>query len=138
MSALNMYNDLPTEIDALSKQVVDCLFHVHKELGPGYTEQIYEDALVLEFESRNISYERQKLLRIFYKGRAIRTEFHLDIVVENKILLELKAVEAIHLVHQSQVYAYLKASGFLLGFLVNFNVPLIKDGIKRYVNKHPS
>lgn len=135
MSVLKQYRDLPDDVDLLSREVVDCLFQVHKELGAGYLERNYEDALVLELEDKGLSFERQVEFKIPYKNDFLNSEFRFDMVIENKILIELKAVEKIHPVHQAQIYAYLNATGFPLGFLVNFNVPLIKDGIHRYVNK---
>ena len=135
MSVLSQYNDQPEDLDLLSKSVVDCIFKVHKTLGPGYLEKIYEDCLCIEFQDRGINVQRQYPLQFKYNKRDIPSEFRLDVVVENKILLELKAVEKIHPVHQAQIYSYLKMSGLPMGFLVNFNVQLIKDGIKRFVPK---
>ena len=135
MSALEKYNDLPTGLDALSKEVVDCAFQVHKTLGAGYLEKIYEDCLMLEFAERGIYAQRQFPIKMDYRGQAIPTEFRLDLVVENQIILELKAVEKMNPVYEAQIYSYLKASKLPLGFLINFNVPLIKNGIRRYVPK---
>lgn len=136
MFPLEKYNDISQELNNLSGTVVDCVFHVHKELGPGYPEQIYEDALIMEFDERNIAFQRQKSFSVLYKGKPIPTLFKPDLIVGDKILIELKAVEKIHPVHQSQIYAYLKGTNLPLGLLVNFNVPLIKNGIGRYLNKN--
>ena len=136
MSVLRKYNDQSEALDLLSKDVVDCLFQVHKKLGPGYIEKIYEDCFCIEAKRKQLNIQRQYLLKMEYDDEFIPTEFRLDLVVENQILLELKAVERIHPVHEAQIYSYLKMSGLSLGFLVNFNVPLIKDGIKRYVPKN--
>ncbi|MCC7305714.1 MAG: GxxExxY protein [Alphaproteobacteria bacterium] len=136
MTVLTKYNDISPKLDALSKVVVDSVFHVHKELGAGYQEQIYEDAFALELTDRKISFERQKSFEIFYKEKPLPTFFKPDLIVEGQILVELKAVETIHPVHKSQIYAYLKGTNLPLEFLVNFNVPLIKNGIGRYINKN--
>ncbi len=138
MSTLRKYNDLPADIDVLSKTVVDCFFQVHKELGAGYLEKIYEDCLYIEMIGRGLNVQRQFPIKIKYKGQDIPTEFRLDMVVEKQIIIELKAVEKIHPVHNAQIYSYLKSSNLPLGFLVNFNVPLIKDGINRFVPRKTS
>jgi GxxExxY protein len=120
------------ELDLLSKEIVDCLFKVHNTLGPGFLEQNYEDALCIELTRKNIYFERQKKFKIPYGDDFLNSEFRFDLVVENQVIIELKAIEQIHPIHQAQIYAYLNASKMKLGFLVNFNVKLIKDGIKRY------
>lgn len=116
----------------LSKLVVDCIFQVHTKLGPGFLENNYEEALCRELERKNIFYERQKIFQIPYDDGFLNSEFRFDLVIDNKIIVELKAVDQIHPIHQAQLYAYLNANQLKLGFLVNFNVRLIKDGIKRY------
>lgn len=138
MSVLRKYNDQTESLDILSKQVVDCIFKVHKNLGPGYLEKIYEDCLCIEFSKRKISHHRQYPVRMEYEGCPVPTEFRLDLIVESQILIELKAVEKMHPVFDAQMYSYLKSSGLPMGFLVNFNVPLIKEGIKRFIPKAPS
>lgn len=136
MAVLEKYNDVDDALNLLSKQVVDCIFQVHKKVGPGYLEKIYEDCLCVEFEDRNVPYQRQPSFQFKYNGRVIPSEFRFDLVVDNRILLELKAVEKMNPVFEAQIYSYLNMSGLPMGFLVNFNVPLIKDGIKRYVPKN--
>jgi GxxExxY protein len=136
MNELRKYNDLSSDLDSLSKQVVDCIFQVHQKLGAGYLEKIYEDCLCIELEDHGINFVRQYPMNLIYNGKSIPSDFRLDLVVEDKILIELKAVETLLPVHGAQVYSYLKMSKIPLGFLVNFNVPLIKDGIKRYVPKN--
>jgi GxxExxY protein len=136
MSVLEKYDDIDTSVNLLSKEVVDCIFQVHQKIEPGYLEKIYEDCLCIELEDRGIQYQRQCPIRFVYNGRPIITEFRFDLVIDNKILVELKAVEKMHPVFEAQMYSYLNMSGFPMGFLVNFNVPLIKDGIKRYIPKN--
>ena len=135
MTVLRKYNDVAEDIDSLSRQVVDCVFQVHKNLGAGYLEKIYEDCLCLELEERGITFQRQFPVNLLYKGKSISADFRLDLVVNNQILIELKAVENLHPVHEAQIYSYLQMTQLPLGLLINFNVPLIKDGIRRFVPK---
>lgn len=136
MISMKQHNDVPAALNVLSGEVVDCFFQIHKELGAGYVEQIYDDALSVELRSKNISFQKQKSFEVIYKGQVLPTAFRPDFIVEDQIIVELKSVDKIHPVHQSQLYAYLKVTRLPLGFLVNFNVPLIKDGIGRYINKY--
>ena len=135
MDFLRKYNDQPDDINVLSKTIVDCLFKVHSALGPGYLEKIYEDCFCIEAEKRKLRVFRQHPIVMMYDGKKIPTEFRLDVVVENRVLLEFKAVERLLPVHEAQIYSYMRMSGLRMGFLVNFNVPLIKEGIKRFVPK---
>ena len=118
----------------LSKIVVDCMFKVHKNLGPGLLESAYEECLFYELSKTGLIIERQKPLPLFYETIKMEIGYRLDFLIENKLVIEVKAVEAINDVHKAQVITYLKLSGCKLGLLVNFNVVLIKDGIKRIVN----
>ena len=127
------HNDMPQELDELSGKVVDSVFAVHKELGPGFLEKIYEDALCYELEQRGISFIRQKSIPVFYKNQKMPTEYKLDLIVEDQIILELKTVDKILPVHEAQILSYMKQCGTSLGFVVNFNESLIKNGIKRVV-----
>jgi GxxExxY protein len=129
---LNNYNDLPLNLDNLSKEVVDCAFQVHKKLGPGFLEKNYEEAFCIELNKKNIPFERQKIFKIPYGDQFLNSEFRFDLLIDDQIIVELKSVDQIHPIHQAQIYAYLNASKLQLGFLINFNVKLIKDGIKRH------
>ncbi len=131
--ALRKYNDLSQNIEILSEQVVDSIFEVHKTIGPGFLEQIYEDCLCEKLMLRDISYQRQKPLEIFYKNKKMKTAYRLDLVVEDKIIIELKCAEKLIPVHKAQIMSYLKMSGLKLGFLMNFNSVLMKDGLQRIV-----
>ncbi len=122
------------ELNILSKKVVDAIFKVHRELGPGLLENIYEKCLCIELASKNLKYSNQVALPVFYKGKDIGLDYRLDILVEDSIIIELKSVEKMNPVYKAQLLTYLKLSNNKLGFLVNFNVPLIKDGIKRIIN----
>ena len=103
----------------LSYKIISAVYEVHNQLGPGFTESIYEEALIKEFHARNIVYERQKGIKVRYKGEVIG-EYKLDLVIENKIILELKAVSELNEVFKSQLLSYLKASKLKLGILINF------------------
>jgi GxxExxY protein len=118
----------------LSKIVVDCIFKVHKNIGPGLLESAYEECLFYELSKTGLLVERQKPLPLFYETIKMEIGYRLDFLVDNKLVIEVKAVEALNDVHKAQVITYLKLSGCKLGLLVNFNVVLIKDGIKRIVN----
>jgi len=126
----------PTNLDAQTEQiaydVIGAAMEVHRTLGPGLLEQIYEDALCIELEERGIVYERQKPVGIWYKGRSIG-DMRLDILVADRVIVELKSVERLEPVHTAQVLTYLKVTQKRLGLLVNFNVSILKNGIKRIV-----
>ena len=122
------------QFNSISKQIVDAAITVHKEMGPGLLESLYEYCLVKELQLRGIRVEYQVYLPLYYKGIKLDKDFKLDIIVENEIILELKAVEYLLPVHEAQIISYLKLADKKLGFLINFNVPLLKDGLKRFVN----
>ncbi len=118
-------------IDAVASQIVDSAFKVHKSLGPGLLENVYEVCLAHELHRRGIAFERQVSLPIVYEGLRLDGGLRLDLLVDSRVIIEIKAVELLLPVHHAQVLTYLKLSGHRLGFLINFNVPLIKQGIKR-------
>lgn len=120
-------------LNEISGNVVDCAFRVHKNLGPGLLESIYEDALCYEFKKRGIQHERQKALKVPYDDTFLDTLFRLDLIVEGKIVVELKCVDKLSPVHEAQILTYLKITKLKLGLLFNFNTPLIKDGIRRII-----
>lgn len=123
----------PDEVNSLSRLIIDAAIEVHRFLGPGYNESTYEEALVVELANRHIPFQRQVTFGIYYKKQRVG-EGRLDILVAKKIILELKAVETLLPVHKAQVISYLKATGCDLGLLINFNVPLLKQGgIKRLI-----
>lgn len=129
---------LDEAVEALGAKVVSAIFQVHQTLGPGLLESVYESCLVHELALHGLCCERQVQMPVRYKDIRVDAGLRLDLVVENRIVLELKAVEQMLAVHQAQLMTYLKLSGHSLGFLVNFNVPLIKDGIKRIIYRHAS
>ena len=118
----------------LSRIVVDDCFKIHKMLGPGLLESVYEEVLFYELRKYDLACERQVNLPVFYESLKMDIGFRADIIVENKIIVELKSVETVIPVHKKQLLTYLKLSGMKLGLLVNFNTELIKDGITRVVN----
>ena len=122
------------QINQLSQTVVDAAVSVHKTMGPGLLESIYEACLMKELELRGIAVRKQVPIALKYKGYALQKEYAIDLLVNETIVLELKAVEALLPVHQAQLISYLKLSNKRLGFLLNFNVPVMKDGIKRIAN----
>ena len=122
------------KLNDISKQIVDACVCVHKEMGPGLLESVYEYCLLKELESRNIYAESQVSVPLFYKGELLTKEYRIDILVEKEIILELKAVDTILPVHEAQLISYLKLADKRLGFLLNFNVDLMKNGIRRFVN----
>ena len=121
-------------LNKISAQILDAAIEVHKEMGPGLLESVYEYCLVEELKTRNIKSVRQVYLPLVYKGKKLNKEFRIDIMVENEIPIEIEAVDFVIPVHEAQIISYLKLSDKRLGFLINFNVPLLKDGFRRFVN----
>jgi len=125
-------NGLREELNKLSFAIIGACIEVHRHLGPGFLESVYEYALAKELALRGHKLERQVRISIEYKGEAI-CEHVLDIVVDGSIVLELKSAERLHPVHAAQLHSYLKAGAYELGLLINFNVPVLKDGVRRIV-----
>lgn len=117
----------------LTEQIIGAAIEVHKKLGPGLLESAYEECLCYELSQRSLSFERQLALPVNYKGIRLDCGFVADIVVENRVLIELKAIDAIHPIHEAQLLTYLRITGIRVGLLMNFNVPVMKDGIVRRV-----
>ena len=118
----------------LSGQILDASISVHKAMGPGLIESVYEYCLCKELKERNIAHKQQYVLPLFYKGENLNKDYRMDVLVEDQIIIEIKAVEILLPIHFAQVLAYLKLSEKKLGLLINFNVVLLKDGFKRVVN----
>ncbi len=125
---------VPADVELLATAVVNAAFTVHRALGPGLLESAYEQCLAIELSLAGVSFEREKILPLVYRGHTIETAYRLDLIVGGRLLVELKAVEAIAPIHQAQVVTYLKLLELPLGLLINFNAPLIKDGIHRILN----
>ena len=117
----------------LASIAVDVAYHIHKDLGPGLLESVYEAAFCYELEKREIPYSRQQGIKVTYDGNDLNLGFRADIIMANKLLIELKSVEQIQRVHHKTVLTYLKLTGIKLGLLINFNVDLIKNGISRKI-----
>jgi len=121
------------ELDAMGKKIVDAAYSVHKNLGPGLLEKVYEICFCHELSKRGLQYVRQKDIPIFYDGLLFEEGLRLDVLVESKIICEIKAIDVINPVWEAQVLSHLKLSGNRLGYLINFNVINIGHGIKRFV-----
>ncbi len=118
----------------ISKLVVDLCFKIHKQYGPGLFESVYEEIFCYELGKTGLNFKRQYPVPLIHEEIKMEIGFRADVIVEEKVIVELKSIEALADVHYKQVQTYLKLSGCKLGLLVNFNVPLIKDGIHRIVN----
>lgn len=123
------------EEDTIGKEIVDASIFVHKELGPGLLESIYETCLFEELLDRGLQVERQKPIDVIFKNKKLNEGFRADLIIENKVLVEIKTVEKINPVHQAQILSYLKMTNLRLGYLINFNEALLKNGLKRFVKR---
>ena len=119
----------------ISERIIGCAIQVHRELGPGLLESSYEECLYYELIQAGLLVEKQKPLPLVYKEVKLDCGYRLDLLVEKKVIVEVKSVEALNDIYLAQVLTYLKLSDCKLGLLMNFNVVLMKDGIKRIVNK---
>ncbi len=122
------------EMNDLTKLVIGASIEVHKTLGPGLLESVYQECLIKELNRKNIFCKENVPLKIIYKGEELDKVFFVDILVDDRLILELKAIENILPVHKSQLLTYLKLSNKKMGLLINFNVPFLKDGITRLIN----
>lgn len=127
------YQPLAEQEEKIASAIVEAAFVVHKTLGPGLLEKIYETCLCHELAKRGLHTDRQIRIPVIYDGIVFDEGFRLDVLVENLVICELKAVELMNPVWQAQLLSHLKLTGKRLGFLINFNVPVIKDGIKRFI-----
>jgi GxxExxY protein len=124
------------EFERLAKKIFEACLEVHKRLGPGLLESVYEYALITELQLQGINVQYQVQVPLYYRGFDTGKQFYIDLLVENEIVIEVKAVDAIAPVHEAQLLSYLKLADKKLGFLVNFNVVLMKEGFKRKVNNY--
>jgi GxxExxY protein len=120
------------EVNEAARRVVEAAIDVHRHLGPGYLESVYENALAYELGVRGVGFERQVAFRVDYKGQVVG-EGRIDLVAERRVVVELKAVERLTDVHLAQAVSYLRATGLSLALLINFNVPVLLRGVKRVV-----
>lgn len=119
--------------DILTGKIIGAAIEVHKILGPGLLESIYEDCLCYELKLREITFERQKPVDINYKDLKISSGYRIDLIVEGSVVVELKAVREMNPIFEAQLLTYMKISGCKKGLIINFNVPVLKDGLKRMV-----
>jgi len=122
------------ELNDVSGQVIGAAIEVHRELEPGLLESAYEACLAYELRHRGVKVEQQVAQPVFYKGLQLECGYRLDLLVEDRVIVELKAVEALLPIHEAQLLTYLKLRKLRLGLLINFNVPILKNGIKRLLN----
>lgn len=122
------------ELNDLSRTILDASISVHKEMGPGLLEGVYQQCLVKELIMRDVKVNTMVPVPLQYKGHLLNKDYVIDILVADEVILELKAVEGLLPVHEAQIISYLKLANKRLGFLINFNVPLLKNGFKRFVN----
>ncbi len=127
------YNPLPKETEEIASKIIDAAMAVHRTLGPGLLERVYEICLCHEMIKRGLSVQRQVNVPIVYDGLSFEEGYRIDILVADQIIVELKAAENYNPVWQAQVLSYLKLTGKRLGLIINFNVPLLKDGIQRVI-----
>ncbi|MGH9776531.1 MAG: GxxExxY protein [Candidatus Acidiferrales bacterium] len=120
------------KINALTERIIGCAIEVHRNLGPGLLEATYEAALSIELESAGLRFHKQHPLVVTYKGRQIG-EHRIDLLVEDKVVVEIKRVERFDRIFEAQVLTYLRAAGKKVGLLINFNLRLLRDGIKRFI-----
>ncbi len=118
----------------ISKIIFDCALNIHKNLGPGLLESAYEECLFYELKKHGLNVDKQKALPLIYEEVKLEIGYRIDIIVENKVIIEVKSVEALNDVHLAQILTYLKLSECKLGMLINFNVAFLKNGIRRIVN----
>jgi GxxExxY protein len=130
---MNSFEPVPADVEHVAKVVVDAAYRVHKALGPGLLESVYEVCLAHELRQRKLVVATQVALPVVYDGAKLDAGLRLDMLVADCLIVEVKAVEAMNPVFKAQLLTYLKLSGHGLGLLINFNVPVIKNGIKRVV-----
>jgi GxxExxY protein len=133
VEGLSAYASLPGETERIATEIVDAAFQVHNVLGPGLIESVYETCMAHELTKRGVPFQTQVALPIIYDGVRLESALRLDLLVADSVIVELKSVEQMHPVFEAQLLSYLRLSNLRLGFLINFNVPLIKQGIQRII-----
>ena len=129
---LKIHSPLPEALEEVITRIIGCAIEVHRELGPGLSEGIYEDAMTIELETRGLRFDRQRQVIIHYRDRPLRPQ-RIDLIVENQIVVELKAVDRLHPAHGAQLLSYVRSVGLHVGLLFNFNGDTIKGNMKRFV-----
>ncbi|MCZ7644442.1 MAG: GxxExxY protein [Planctomycetota bacterium] len=120
------------QLNAISSRIIGCAIEVHKRLGPGLLESVYEEAMCIEMKHGGLAFERQVPVPIRYREVELKTPLRADLLVSQEVLVELKALDELHPVHEAQILSYLRLTGKDLGLLLNFNVPVLKSGIRRF------
>ena len=123
----------PHDVNNLTSAIIDAAITVHKELGPGLLEAVYTESLTYELQKRNVDVETNQRLPVVYRGHVLSNYFFLDLRVNQKVIIEVKSIAALAPVHAAQLMTYLRLSGCPVGLLINFNVPLLKEGLRRII-----
>lgn len=124
----------PAPFNPLTERILGAAIEVHRHLGPGLLESIYQTCLACELASRRLSFRAQQSAAVVYKGMRLPADYRLDLVVENVVVVEIKSVESLNAIHQAQTLTYMRIAACPIGLLINFNVPRLVDGVKRLVN----
>ncbi len=130
---MTAYAPIPEEVEIVVRQIVDAGLKVHQAMGPGLLESVYETCLAWELTRRSVPVQKQVVLPVEYDGQMIEAGFRLDLLVDNKVIVEIKAAEKFLPIHEAQLLTYLRLSGCRLGLLMNFNTKLLRDGLRRIV-----
>jgi len=134
LACVNQENSDRLKADGISREIIGAGIEVHRRLGPGLLESAYEECLCCELGLRGIEFKRQLPVPVVYRGKMLDCGYRLDVLVEDLIIIEVKAVEEIGLIHEAQLLTYLRLKNLWLGLIMNFNVLMLKDGIRRLVN----
>jgi GxxExxY protein len=132
MTLTRVYSPLPAELEQLVEQTIGCCIAVHRELGPGLSEYVYSTACQAELKAKGIPFESEKALPVRYRGIAI-CHHRVDVFIDNRLVLEVKSVDRLHPVHVAQVVSYLRLTGARVGLIANFNVEVLRNGLRRVV-----
>lgn len=124
------------DLDDITRKIIGAAIEVHRELGPGFLESVYQSCLMCEISDTGLTFESEVQLPVMYKGNLLDSFYRVDLIVENEVILELKAIDKLLPVYHAQLLSYLKLSGKQLGLLINFNVPVLTKGVKRIVNNY--
>ncbi|HAD11919.1 MAG TPA: GxxExxY protein [Saprospirales bacterium] len=132
-----MYQKTTNEAERIGSAIVQAAYEIHTEIGPGLLERIYESCMEQVLKEAGFDVKRQVTIPVHFRGTPLKAGLRLDLLIDNQVIVEIKSAEVLHPVYEAQIISYLKLSNKHLGFLINFNVPLIKQGIKRYINFVP-
>ncbi len=129
---LRVVSPLPDALERIIARIIGCAIEVHRRLGPGLSEGLYEDALTIELEFQGLKFDRQREIIVHYRDKPLRPQ-RVDLVVEGQVVVEIKAVEQLHSIHRAQLLSYVRSAGLQVGLLINFNGETIKGNVKRVV-----